>query len=161
MSAAIDVKVTMNLDVPAIVRRLTAGEAKVLRTHRSQIIAEIQKRWRGWVYKGRGLIGRGTSMRGWKGTVQGTVHPFSLTIANEARTRYGRGYVAYVHRAGTSADDLEYLKVFQWLRDDRSKSVERDLTAAILASIAAGATAPMKQINPSTPGPLATGSTLI
>ena len=146
------VEITTTLDVPAIARRLFPAEVKVLRTHGAQIVREIKAKWRGWKYIGRSLATVGRSREAWKSKVQGTKHPFSLTIENEARSYYGnKPYSAYVARSAGA--ELEHIKVFKWLVFERMVRVEQDLSAAILKSIADGTTGPPKKINPSTPGP--------
>ena len=152
MSAPLmSVEITTTLDVPAIARRLFPAELKVLRTHAAQIVREIKAKWTGWKYLGRNLASVGRSRAAWRSKVQGTEHPFSFTIENEARSYYGnKPYSAYVARS--KGAEPEHVKVFKWLVFERMVKVERDLTDAILKSIADGAKGPPKKLNTSTPG---------
>ena len=153
MSApSFDVKVTMNLDVPSIARRLIGEERRVLQRHGGQIKGEIKKKWTGWQYLGRDPKSIGRSQAAWDYNVQGTAQPFELRIFNAARSYYGNHpYVAFVHRAGVR--EPEHVVVFKWLVFERLAKLEADLTAAILKSIATGATGPMKQVNAPGTGP--------
>ena len=152
MSApAMPVVITTTLDVPAIMRRLFPAELKVLRKHAAQIVREIKAKWTGWKYIGRSLASVGRSRAAWRSKVQGTEHPFSFTIENEARSYYGNKlYAAFVFRF--KGAELEHEKVFKWLSTERMKLVERDLTDAILKSIATGAKGPRKRLNASASG---------
>ena len=153
MSATpMSVEVTSTLDVPAIMRRLFPAELKVLRTHAGQIVREIKAKWTGWKYVGRSLASVGRSRAAWRSKVQSTEHPFSFTIENEARSYYGnKPYASFVARS--KGAEPEHVKVYKWLVFERMAQVERDLTDAILTSIAEGAKGPPKRLNTSTPGP--------
>ena len=153
MSAAMmSVEITTTLDVPAVARRLFASEAKVLRTHATAIVREIKAKWTGWKYLGRNLASVGRSRAAWKSRVQATEHPFALVIENEARGYYTDApYTTFVARS--KGAEPEHIKVFKWLVFERMVKVERDLTDAILKSIADGAKGPPKKLNLSTAGP--------
>jgi hypothetical protein len=98
-----DVEVVWTLDVPDLQKRLDGAVLRVLTKGAKAFIADARKNWRGWIYKGRPTDKRNISINAWASTVQGTEHPYSLTIANEARGVYTDApYVAYIHRAGTS-----------------------------------------------------------
>lgn len=151
------VEITSTLDVPAIMRRLFPAELKVLRKHAAQIVREIKAKWTGWKYVGRSLATVGRSRAAWRSKVQGTEHPFSFTIENEARSYYGnKPYAAYVARSKDA--EPEHIKVFKWLTFERMIPVERDLTDAILKSIADGAKGPPKKLRTSTAGVRRSGS---
>lgn len=157
--SAVDVAVsaTMSLDVPAIAGRLVKDELEILRKHQKAIVTEVKAKWTGWKYAGRSPKSVGRSRAGWKGRIQGTKHPFTLTIEDKARSFYGgKPYVSYVKRSGAAEE--EYLIVFKWLVFERLPKLESELSAAILKNI--GTKRPMKEVNKSTAGPRSVGSTL-
>ena len=157
----ISVSASMSLDVPAIIGRLHKDEITILRKHQKQMVSEIQKgHWpegAGWKYKGRNPASVGRSRAGWKGRVQGTKYPYSLTIENKATGFYSKKpYVSFVKQSGHSEE--EYLVVFKWLVFTRVPKLEQELAAAFLANV--GTKRPMKEVNKSTAGPRSVGSTL-
>lgn len=125
-----DVEVVWTLDVPNLEKRLDAAVLRVLTKGAKALIADARKNWRGWIYKGRPTDKRNISINAWTSTVQGTEHPYSVTIGNEARGVYsGKPYVAYIHRAGTT--DRAYDVLFGSWAGTLVPQLEAALTVAI------------------------------
>lgn len=125
-----DVEVVWTLDVPDLQKRMDGAVLRVLTKGAKEFIADARKNWRGWVYKGRPTDKRNISLNAWSGTVQGTEHPYSMTIANAARGVYTDApYVAHIHRAGTTDKAADVL--FGEWANSLVPSLEAALTVAI------------------------------
>lgn len=137
-----DVEATTTLDVPSLVRRLDGVVLKVLQGGRRKLLDDARKNWRGWKYEGRPVSKRNISINAWAGEVQGTEHPYSLTIRNEARGVYsGKPYVAHVHRAGVTDKAADVL--FESWRNGLIPELETLMTRAVLDEL--GKPGPVKK----------------
>lgn len=129
-----DVQVVSTLDLSGMInRRLGDSERAVFNRHRRKILSFIVKRWSDWEYKGRPKSApRNVSQSAWRSTVETTeADAVALVITNEARDyrTKSKDYVAYVHRSGTSAPEVDV--VFDAIKTDLMPPLIADLTAEI------------------------------
>jgi hypothetical protein len=95
---------TQTVDL-AVDRRLTDSERKVFSVYARKYVEFFRNEWTGWKYDGRPPDApRNVSLSAWKSRIQTTEGRAVMTIVNEAKDyRYGRDYVAMIHRAGQKA----------------------------------------------------------
>lgn len=94
---------TQTVDL-AVDRRLADSERKVFTNYAKKYVDFFRSKWVGWVYANVPADARrNTSLSAWKSKVQTTQGRAVLSVVNDAQDRYGRGYSAFIHRAGKKA----------------------------------------------------------
>lgn len=133
-----DIRVTTTLPTPhELGRRLNAATLKVMRDYAKKYVADWREKWRGWAYKDRPKSApRLVSQREWRASASPTDTGAMLTITNQARDwRHKKdGYVAYVHRSGRPAEDVEWINV----RDGQRSGIDLEFFDALRKSVLLG-----------------------
>lgn len=123
-----DIGMVSTIDFDGLERRLLDSERRVFVRHEKKILGAFKSPWKGWEYEGR-KKGLNVSRKAWKSKVETTEGKAVLRIFNEARTKYGKGYAAYVHRSG--ATEIEWEKLAVAMQADLLPPLIEDLTEEV------------------------------
>lgn len=132
-----DIKTTATVDFGDLGGRLLDAERRVLGRYGRIFRLGFQDAWTGWVYKGRPKKDpRNVSMVAWKASIESRRGKATLLIDNRARGYASdEAYVAYVHRAGSTA--IEWKLVWNGLQAEHLADMTRDLVREIAKAVGA------------------------
>ena len=138
MAGFFNIAVSSTVNLADLDRRLLEAQRRVLKRWEKKLLKRIKGRWVNWKYAGRPENAPiNVSLQAWKSRIE--LDPEgrpTLVILNEARDyRYGKPYVAHVHRAGRTTPEVDVIgddidaSVVPAMRQDLVKEIRKTLAA--------------------------------